>query len=261
MFIPALLVALAVMFGYTGGYTFPLIMTGRPIVLGPIIGLLLGDLRTGVILGAELEILYLGITNVGGTSGTDACTSSGIAVAFAILHGISNEAAIALAIPLGAVGLIFRGFEPVIADLLQGIPDKFLEKDNQFMYGFSAILCHCVMLLPGTIVTFLAVMFGGDLVNAVLANTPEFILNGATAFGKMMPAVGLAMMLTLLWNNKLSIFFILGFFVTKYTGINVLFLSILAVALAIFDYYYYVDNKNKAVASTAQAGEEDFFDE
>lgn len=260
MLIPALLVALTVMFGYTGGYTFPLIMTGRPIVLGPIIGFLLGDLKTGITLGAELEILYLGITNVGGTSGTDACTSSGIAVAFAILHGISNEAAIALAIPLGAIGLIFRGFEPVIADLLQGIPDKFLEKDNQFMYGFSAILCHIVMLLPGTIVTFLAVMFGGDLVQSLLSTMPQFILDGATAFGKMMPAVGLAMMLTLLWNNKLSIFFILGFFITKYTGINVLFLSIIAVSLAVFDYFYFVDNK-KIVAANVHDGEEDFFDE
>ncbi|MEJ8735637.1 PTS mannose/fructose/sorbose/N-acetylgalactosamine transporter subunit IIC [Mediterraneibacter sp. ICN-202921] len=267
MLISALSVAAVVWFGYTGGYTFPLIMVGRPIIVGPLVGVLLGDFQTGCILGAQLEVMYLGITNVGGTAGTDACTSSAIAVAMAILSGLSNEEAIALAIPIGAIGQIFRGFEPVIGDLLQPIPDKFLEKDNQFMYSVSAFLCHAIMLMPGTIITFIAVMFGGSFVNSVLDSMPQFILDGITAVGSMLPAIGLGMMLSLLWNNKFAIFFILGFFVTKYTGINVLFLSILAVVLATLDYYY-TPKKMKNTAEVreenlvmADSGEEGFFDE
>lgn len=46
---------------YTGWQTFT-----RPIVFGSIVGLFCGDLKTGVILGAELEAIYMGVSSIGG---------------------------------------------------------------------------------------------------------------------------------------------------------------------------------------------------
>ena len=46
-------------------------MADQPIVVGPIIGLLLGNLETGVLIGASLQIIYLGVVNVGGAQSTD----------------------------------------------------------------------------------------------------------------------------------------------------------------------------------------------
>ena len=65
MLVPALLVAFAywitwLIDGILGWQT----MT-RPIVLGTVIGLLCGDLKAGVIMGASLEAVYMGISGIG----------------------------------------------------------------------------------------------------------------------------------------------------------------------------------------------------
>ena len=46
-------------------------MLNRPLVLCPIIGGLLGDLTTGLLLGASLEVMFLGVINVGGATCAD----------------------------------------------------------------------------------------------------------------------------------------------------------------------------------------------
>ena len=71
MLVPALLVAFAywitwLIDGILGWQT----MT-RPIVLGTVIGLLCGDLKTGVIMGASLEAVYMGISGIGGSLAAD----------------------------------------------------------------------------------------------------------------------------------------------------------------------------------------------
>lgn len=38
------------------------IMLKRPLVVSALVGLILGDLQTGVIMGASLEVVFLGIT-------------------------------------------------------------------------------------------------------------------------------------------------------------------------------------------------------
>ena len=37
----------------------------RPIVLGPLVGLILGDLQMGIVVGATLELAFLGQVSVG----------------------------------------------------------------------------------------------------------------------------------------------------------------------------------------------------
>lgn len=37
----------------------------RPIVVAPLAGLLLGDFRTGIIMGASLESIFMGISAIG----------------------------------------------------------------------------------------------------------------------------------------------------------------------------------------------------
>ena len=46
----------------------------RPIVVAPIAGLVLGDLHTGIIMGAALESIFMGISAIGGSIPADATT-------------------------------------------------------------------------------------------------------------------------------------------------------------------------------------------
>ncbi len=66
----------------------------RPIVIAPLAGLILGDFQTGIIMGAGLESIFMGISAIGGQVPADATTASLIAVSFTVLTGASQEAGI-----------------------------------------------------------------------------------------------------------------------------------------------------------------------
>ena len=57
----AFFVALAVFVGVGGHELFGMVMLSRPIVVAPLTGLLLGDVQTGLLVGASLESIFMGL--------------------------------------------------------------------------------------------------------------------------------------------------------------------------------------------------------
>ena len=90
----------------------------RPIVVAPLTGLILGDLKTGILMGASLESIFMGISAIGGVVPADATMSSLISVAFTILTGASAEEGLAIAMPIGTVASSLNTLTtPVFASL------------------------------------------------------------------------------------------------------------------------------------------------
>lgn len=61
MLIPAILVSIVALLAAMDEQLFGASMMARPLFTGPIIGLIMGDLQTGVIIGATLESMFHGI--------------------------------------------------------------------------------------------------------------------------------------------------------------------------------------------------------
>ena len=101
----AFLVALAVFICVGGAELIGFTMLNRPIVIGPLVGLLLGDLHTGVIIGASLEAVFMGVVNIGGASAAEPGIATAVGTAFAIMLGKGSEVALTLALPIGILGL------------------------------------------------------------------------------------------------------------------------------------------------------------
>lgn len=62
-------------------------LISRPIVTGLLTGLVLGDVQTGVIMGATLELAFIGSFSVGASIPPDVVTGGILGVAFAITSG------------------------------------------------------------------------------------------------------------------------------------------------------------------------------
>ena len=101
----AFLVALAVFICVGGAELVGFTMLNRPIVIGPLVGLFLGDLHTGVIIGASLEAVFMGVVNIGGASAAEPGIATAVGTAFAIMLGKGSEVALTLALPIGILGL------------------------------------------------------------------------------------------------------------------------------------------------------------
>ena len=78
------------LFGTTGGFY----CVGRPLVAGAIVGLILGDVTTGVLCGVAVQAMYLGQIVAGGAMPSDVNYAAFIGIPLAMVAGGGAEAAI-----------------------------------------------------------------------------------------------------------------------------------------------------------------------
>ncbi|MCD3326114.1 PTS sugar transporter subunit IIC [Clostridium botulinum D/C] len=118
MFIKALLIAIWA--GIAGiDYFDGLIHIHRPLVTGLVVGMILGDMRTGLVTGATLELIWMGMVPLAGAQPPNVVIGGIIGSSFAILTKQDPKVAVGIAIPFaiavqGAITLIFTAFSPVM---------------------------------------------------------------------------------------------------------------------------------------------------
>ena len=95
-----LLAGLAIWDSRVGG----ILMIDRPLVLGPLVGLILGDFVTGIIVGGSLELVMMGVVGIGSATPPDTISGAILATAFAIVSKLDISAAVALALPIATLG-------------------------------------------------------------------------------------------------------------------------------------------------------------
>jgi PTS system N-acetylgalactosamine-specific IIC component len=78
----------------------------QPIVMGPVIGAILGDMKTGLIVGATYQLMTIGNMPVGGAQPPNAVIGGIVAVIFAVTSGLEPNAAVAAAIPFALLGWV-----------------------------------------------------------------------------------------------------------------------------------------------------------
>ena len=104
MLVQAILVGLVGAFGCLD-YQLGTLYAFRPIVLCPLVGLVLGDLQSGLAIGASLELLFMGSISIGAYVPPNETVGGVLACAFAIQLGQGTETAIALAMPIAVLAL------------------------------------------------------------------------------------------------------------------------------------------------------------
>ena len=99
----------------------------------------------------------------------------------------------------------------------------------------KVIVCHfggaIVMNALFAIPVFLAVWVGAEPASQLMDMVPQAVINGFNAASGLLPAVGMDLQLRMLWDNKIAIYFLLGFVLFEY--INMPMIAIAAVGAVI----------------------------
>lgn len=235
----------------------------RPIVVAPIAGLILGDFKTGIMMGAALESVFMGISAIGGSIPADGTTSSIIAVAFTLLTGASMEEGLAIAMPIGTVMASLNGMLTPIWASLAAWWEKLATECNPRKFELMNFLVFLLQPLIGTVILFFAVAYGVEGLNAFLGSMPAWVLTGLGAASGMMLAVGFAILTSMIWSNEVGVFFFVGYVLVKYLGMATLPIAIIGIAVAITMFFAEkrsIDLKNSLQNTKSVANdEEDFF--
>lgn len=229
----AFLVALAVFVCVGGAELIGFTMLNRPIVVGSVVGMLMGDLRTGVMIGASLEAVFMGVVNIGGASAAEPGIATAVGTAFAIMLGKGSEVALTLALPIGILGLqvknvLYIFIVGMFAKRFDQLAAEGKEKEIVFLhYGLWAVNWFLYSL-----VAFLGVLVGSDAVSVLLEAIPAVVMNGLTVCGGLLPAVGMAMLLKMLWDKNICMYYFLGFVLAAYLNLPLIALAVIGVIIA-----------------------------
>lgn len=206
----------------------------RPIVLCPLVGLVLGDLQTGLAIGASLELLFMGSISIGAYVPPNETVGGVLACAFAISLGESTEAAIALAMPIAVLTLSLKNIMRVIDPFFVDMADKFAAQGNvKGIYAIHFLLGNALGCVLYFILCSTAFYLGVDAVKGLLDMIPQFAIDGFGIAANILPAMGFAMLGRLVLTKQVMPYFFLGFLITSYAGIPVLGVAILAIIIAI----------------------------
>lgn len=239
-------------------------MADQPIIVGPIVGLLLGNLETGVLIGASLQIIYLGVVNVGGAQSTDTLYATCMAVALASMTNIGNEAAIALSIPLGYIGLLMLQVTRILFALFAPTLDKIAEEGNNKKYSIAWLLYVILGYGLGAITIFVALSAGADATQAFINVLPSWVMGGLKVAAGLLPAIGLGIILNMMWDMKKIIYFVLGFALVAYLNVPTLCMAVIGVFLMLNNLQSNLKFKKlegQAVVPVEMSDEEDFLND
>ena len=204
-----------------------------PFVWGPVVGLILGNVELGLAIGTTTMLVYLGNIVIGGVSAVDFTYASVIATSLAILTDQPADIGCTIAVSLGLIGMIATEARWTLNCIWVHQADKCARKgDTRGIFINNVVMPQIVRFFLYALPAFIAVYVGADYFQAFMNSLPDFILNGMLAVGKILPALGLALLVKSIFKQKYAAFLILGYLGAAYLNLGVIPITFFGLACA-----------------------------
>lgn len=245
--------------GLTGGWY----VLSRPIVSGFLVGLILGDVTTGILVGVAVQVVFIALVTPGGSMPQDLNSAAYIGVALGIIAvkgGATIPSSVAIATAVGVVGTIFHNFMMLTNSFWNHRAIASIDKGDYKGLMFNHFVGPQVVQMLYRIVPTTAILFlGADLANNIIAFFPvdSFVMRSLTALGGMLPAVGVAILLRQVTKKNIDlIYFLFGFTLIAALNINMISLAIIGSFFAVL-HFGYTAKRTQQVTSTGIVIEEE----
>lgn len=222
-----------------------------PLFGGAITGMVMGDLKTGLIVGATLQLMTLGVATYGGATVPDFLTGSIMGTAYAIIAGKGAEYGIGLAVPIGLLLTQLDILARLTNTFFQAKADKYAEAGDYRGVERSNVLGTIPWIVSRVLPVAIGLIFGQGVVNAINSFIPQWFMDGLKTAGMILPAMGIAILMRYLPLKKYWPFFIIGFVMLAYGGKSFSILGAALVGLAMAGVYViFVGNKEHTATTS-----------
>lgn len=239
----------------------------KPLLASVGVGIILGNLPLAIMIGATMELMWLGVNNIGAYVPPDVISGTIVGASLGIMSGTDTASAIALAVAIGVP----------TATLVQQLNILVMTTNITFLHGadkaaesgeFNSVdkyfwAAACCFFLTRAAPVFIATGIGSYVIEDIMAflqNQVPWVLSGFSTAGGVMPAVGLAMLLTMMMKKDMWIFLVLGFVFAAYMSLPTVGVALLAAAAAgVYDLIIEGQKKAPAIAAdtVTPAGDDD----
>ncbi|MBS6502131.1 MAG: PTS sugar transporter subunit IIC [Clostridium sp.] len=217
-----------------------------PIWVGFLVAVCMGEPVRGMQAAAYIQLTYLGWITAGGTMPGNLMAAGVFGTALTLISGAEPSLAPTFAVPFSLLGILINQSYMTLNSFWIHKADKYLEEGNitglrVMNYVPSGILSAILYGVPA----FILVYFGGEFATNMLSAIPESLIQALKVVGALMPALGIAMLLSYLGKRKLIAFFFIGYFLTIYLKLDIMAITIFAATIGVLIYLF--TNKNSEV--------------
>jgi mannose/fructose/N-acetylgalactosamine-specific phosphotransferase system component IIC len=212
-------------------------------------------------IGATLELIALGVYTYGGATIPDYQTGAIIGTALAATGsgGIAAQTAIGIAVGLPAA-LLLASLDPIgrfLPTFLIHRADQYAIEGNARGLARMHWLGLIPWLLPRAIPTFLAgLALNSHTVTQLQHDIPPGLVNGLTFTGGLLPAVGFAMLLTIMPLKRYWYMLLIGFVLFAYLNVPLVGIALFGLPLAIM-YVLFAERANTPEPARSPASNEE----
>ena len=216
-----ILMFLIAFFAYMHSF-FGSTMWNRPIVVGPLVGVALGDVEAGLKLGATLELVFMGAFPVGASNPPDFVSGTIIATAYVIMSGQSISSAVLLAVPIATLVLLIDNLQMTfLLTHASHKADKYAQEGNIKGVERTQIIYSILNKFILALVVAVGFALGVPAIEKILSFVPAFITHGLDIAAGIIPAIGFAMLAKMMLTKNMEPFLLLGFLLTAYLNVTV----------------------------------------
>lgn len=229
LLVQSILIALVAAFGYSN-VVLGSSMLDRPLIISSLVGLVLGDLTLGIMVGATLELVWLGAFPVGASNPPDMVSGTIIGASFVISSGSEPGTAVALAVPIATLVLMVSNLIMMLV-----IPQYNCRKAGQYAKEGNVkgvermhISAFLAFLIPLTFIVGVSYYLGSPIIADIVKAIPSFITHGLDVATGIIPAIGFAMLARMIMTKEVAAFFFGGFLLSAYLNVPVLGVALMA---------------------------------
>lgn len=216
------------------------IYTNRCIILSFGVGIILGDIPTALAMGAVSEIAFMGFgVGAGGTVPPNPMGPGIVGTLMAITmksQGMDPATALALSFPFAVAFQFLITATYTFATGLSQFANKGIEEGNYTKFKIGANATIWVFIIVGFIIGF-AAAFSTSGLQYVIGLIPSWLINGLSVAGKMLPAIGFAMILSIMAKTELIPFMLLGYVCIGYLNLPVMGVAFVGATFALIEHF------------------------
>lgn len=231
--IQAFLLGLLYFFGGCGAFC-GFVTTQRPVLGGFLVGLIFGKPVEGAIMGATINLIYIGAMSVGGSTPSDANMAGIVGTGLYLSTGCDMETALALAVPLAMLGSMLNVINMTGCCSFVRISEKWIEEGKEHKQVIACVVLPFILKFFTMVVPVFVFCYFGDAVLVALSDfLGGWILSALKVVGGMLPAVGIALTLNAIYKGGAKVYLFIGFALATYLKVPTMGLALIGVCLAI----------------------------
>lgn len=217
------------------------IYTNRCLVMATGVGLILGDLPTGLAMGAVGELAFMGFgVSQGGSVPPNPMGPGIVGTIIAITmkgSGIDVGSALALSFPFAVAFQFVITATYTFATTLTETAYKALDRKDFRGFRIAANATIWVFVGVGFLIGF-GGAFSSEGLQKLISFIPAWLSTGLGVAGKMLPAIGFAMILNVMAKRELIPFVLLGYIAIAYLNLPVMGVAVLGTAAALMVFFH-----------------------